>query len=351
MPSAQRSRSFSFHPSSATPTAPRHPPPTKDLTSIEPLDLPATLPLSLLALRHFLLGHVLQVEKRLQSISSQLASSHSDDDYDSDEADDHDLLPPSPLRDFMHQVSAYVDQLKSDVFGSDLSAPNSPLAQPTLPELRLRETFDGVVHSMSIPDATNLVQTLTLHAEKLQQVLSQLSIFSLNPSTTTIAPDLFTKPTTINEEQHSNSNNLDSLRNYFRSESERLSSLLIPSVLTDSITQSSNTLTSTLLAYKHEAKLALEGGENFIREEGEKLKEWVDAETESLRLALQAGASRLLTYHELPHEWKNNRFILSGYRFIPLDRWRELLYSGLQWHNETSTFFSSIILDFKHTIL
>ncbi|EGG03231.1 uncharacterized protein MELLADRAFT_44573 [Melampsora larici-populina 98AG31] len=55
------------------------------------------------------------------------------------------------------------------------------------------------------------------------------------------------------------------------------------------------------------------------------------------------GASRLLTYHELPEEWKNNRYILSGYRFIPLDRWRELLFSGLQWHNETINIHTHLI--------
>ncbi|KAH9811909.1 hemolysin-III related-domain-containing protein [Melampsora americana] len=55
------------------------------------------------------------------------------------------------------------------------------------------------------------------------------------------------------------------------------------------------------------------------------------------------GASRLLTYHELPEEWKNNRYILSGYRFIPLDRWKELLFSGLQWHNETINIHTHLI--------
>lgn len=109
----------------------------------------------------------------------------------------------------------------------------------------------------------------------------------------------------------------------------------LPSGLSESLAQSSNQITSALRACKEEAQAVLHDGELFIREEGEKLKGWVDSETEKLRLALQMGASRLLTYHELPEEWKNNQFIVKGYRFIPLDRWHHLLLSGIQWHNET----------------
>ncbi|KAI8458653.1 hypothetical protein BY996DRAFT_8559846 [Phakopsora pachyrhizi] len=105
------------------------------------------------------------------------------------------------------------------------------------------------------------------------------------------------------------------LSEYFASESERLAWLLpnFPSGLTQSIAQSSNQITSALRAYKVVAQSVLHEGEMFIREEGEKLKDWVDAEAESLSLALQASANRLLTYHKLPSEWKNNRLIIGGY--------------------------------------
>ncbi|KAG0149384.1 hypothetical protein CROQUDRAFT_653681 [Cronartium quercuum f. sp. fusiforme G11] len=335
-PSIQRPRSQSFHPSRLPSST--HPVSSLQTNhhSIESLDLPLSLPISLLSLRHFLLAHVHLVEERLQSITSHLATQSDSEPSSSDEADDSislDQIPPSPLRSFVEQVSTYVDQLKLDLFSSACPTsvaipPYSPLALGLVDnplEIKLKQRLEGVVDSVSIPDAAALLQTLTLHAEKVQAVVCQLSAFAPHP----VLPDLsfaFLRPYALPPEHTS----LDSLRAYFRSESDRLSSLL-PAVLT----QSSNTFTSTLRAYTEEARAALEGGESFIREEGEKLKEWVDAETESLKLALQAGASRLLTYHELPPEWKNNRFILSGYRFIPLDRWRELLYSALQWHNET----------------
>ena len=52
-------------------------------------------------------------------------------------------------------------------------------------------------------------------------------------------------------------------------------------------------------------------------------------------LALEIGKTRLLQYEELPHEWRNNEFIISGYRYIPIEQWGTLLRSGWQWHNET----------------
>ncbi|GAA5853051.1 hypothetical protein JCM5353_003148 [Sporobolomyces roseus] len=52
-------------------------------------------------------------------------------------------------------------------------------------------------------------------------------------------------------------------------------------------------------------------------------------------LALEIGKTRLLQYEELPHEWRNNEFIISGYRYIPIEQWGALLRSGWEWHNET----------------
>lgn len=73
----------------------------------------------------------------------------------------------------------------------------------------------------------------------------------------------------------------------------------------------------------------------FVHDEGEKLKEFVQDEAEKLARALKHGAERYLMYHELPEKWRNNQYILSGYRFIPSDRPGELLLSGLKWHNES----------------
>lgn len=66
------------------------------------------------------------------------------------------------------------------------------------------------------------------------------------------------------------------------------------------------------------------------------VKDFVEEEAERLRNALQNGATRLLHYSELPTEWRNNKYILSGYRFVPIDRPVELIWGGLTTiHNET----------------
>ncbi|KAJ7634904.1 hemolysin-III related-domain-containing protein [Roridomyces roridus] len=52
-------------------------------------------------------------------------------------------------------------------------------------------------------------------------------------------------------------------------------------------------------------------------------------------LALSANGARLVNYDALPFAWKNNTFVISGYRFIPLRRWYALVASMFQLHNET----------------
>jgi len=79
----------------------------------------------------------------------------------------------------------------------------------------------------------------------------------------------------------------------------------------------------------------LSDASHFVQDEGEKLVGSVVDEAEKLRLALKFGAQRLLHYHELPEDFKNNKYILSSYRFIPISNWPHLLLSLFQWHNET----------------
>ncbi|WFD25896.1 inc metabolism membrane protein [Malassezia nana] len=52
-------------------------------------------------------------------------------------------------------------------------------------------------------------------------------------------------------------------------------------------------------------------------------------------LQLAQGGRALITYHSLPELWRNNDFIITGYRFIPAKSWRQLLLSIFQLHNET----------------
>lgn len=98
-----RARSLSFNPSSRHQLPrPNHrtssyPTLQHRAQSFQSSDLPTYLLLSLLSPCHLLLGHVHQVEERLRPLSLS-------------------LIPSSPLRAFVQQVSGYVDQLKIDLF-------------------------------------------------------------------------------------------------------------------------------------------------------------------------------------------------------------------------------------------
>jgi len=52
---------------------------------------------------------------------------------------------------------------------------------------------------------------------------------------------------------------------------------------------------------------------------------------------------RLITSADLPHPWRNNPFVLDGYRFIPLDRWPLILFSLFAFHNETLNIHTHLI--------
>ena len=71
-----------------------------------------------------------------------------------------------------------------------------------------------------------------------------------------------------------------------------------------------------------------------IIEEGEEMLEKAAHEVAgAIRRSLDGD--RLIKYHELPHQWRNNPFVIQGYRFIPIERWPLLVMSLFKFHNET----------------
>ncbi|MBW0472349.1 hypothetical protein O181_012064 [Austropuccinia psidii MF-1] len=360
--------------------------------TIKSLDLPESLSLDLRFLYQSLLNHLNLIDKNLNSFKSSnhhqeyhqeypqnslkqphqepVQESHHQIHKQSHQAQSQKLIiqsshsaskNPSSLH-FLNEIFNYTHQLKLDLFKISTLSPFYPSNhQPLL----------GLFDLFSIDHIHQLIKFLIIHSQNLDKLSFQLSLIShsqnhfinlpfkptnlpqpisslsslTGPSSSSSTSSTSTstsfqsnlKPHHHQSNHLENSISLANLRQYFISESERLTSLLphLPTNLSDSFTQSSNQLSLALRACKEEAQAVFHDGEAFIRQESEKLKEWYDAETEKLKFALQTGASRLLTYHELPEQWKNNQFILRGYRFIPLDRWHHLLLSGIQWHNET----------------
>ena len=50
---------------------------------------------------------------------------------------------------------------------------------------------------------------------------------------------------------------------------------------------------------------------------------------------LANNGRELISYHALPQLWRNNDFIVTGYRFIPKEQWHRLILSAFHIHNET----------------
>jgi len=62
-----------------------------------------------------------------------------------------------------------------------------------------------------------------------------------------------------------------------------------------------------------------------------------------LALSKSRNGERLIFFEDLPHRYRNDEYVTSGYRFIPLFRWHLLLLSIFQWHNETTHIWTHLI--------
>lgn len=112
---------------------------------------------------------------------------------------------------------------------------------------------------------------------------------------------------------------LSVLRDYFSSESERLSS----------------SLTSLSMSLPTPSSVATESLAHLCEEASELSHLVMDATAKLLHAAAEKGMQGLLMYDDLPFDWRNNEHIHSGYRFIAIERWGALVKSCFQWHNET----------------
>ncbi|KAK4049822.1 inc metabolism membrane protein [Microbotryomycetes sp. JL201] len=136
---------------------------------------------------------------------------------------------------------------------------------------------------------------------------------------------------------------MQDLREYFAAESTRLGQRF------QSLRNS--TLSDNLRHLRDETADSFHAGFQKMQDGANELSAMVSSKShlaldEAARLyhaALDISKERLLRYEELPHEWRNNPHILSGYRFVEIDRWGALLRSGFEWHNETVNIQSHLI--------
>ena len=79
----------------------------------------------------------------------------------------------------------------------------------------------------------------------------------------------------------------------------------------------------------------------------EKAVEDISEKGPDVKTALQRSLNglKLIQYVDLPKEWRNNRFVHRGYRFIPIDKWPLIILSLFALHNQTCKQFPSFYHD------
>ncbi|ORY47590.1 hemolysin-III related-domain-containing protein [Leucosporidium creatinivorum] len=186
---------------------------------------------------------------------------------------------------------------------------------PTFPALDLRARI-GDSKQRASDSATALRARVSIELATLRDLLAQLNnsgtVYSYLPS-----PSV---PTRVAE-----------LRDYFAAESAKLSEALHS--LSDEASGSLHAGIAHLQDGAHELSA-------FVTE---KSNQAIDEATRMYHAALEGGRQRLLRYEELPHAWRNNPHIISGYRFTAIERWGALLKSAFEWHNETINIQSHLI--------
>lgn len=97
------------------------------------------------------------------------------------------------------------------------------------------------------------------------------------------------------------------------------------------------------------AKQELDAELSIITDEMSALKNEVMGDLEEMMDEVKRAMMRsvegvqLIRYYDLPHEWRNNPFVVNGYRFIPVERWGLILRSVFEAHNETLNIHTHLI--------
>lgn len=309
--------------------------------------------------------------RQLEVVREDLLSEESDgsdtelaEETEDDEGDANSLLAAGQLRGPKKGGGARCRSADAELLESFLQEAQTLLqsiredVQSHLPNLPSRQDLTNVTATVAAAaDPRAVLERLSYNWHRAQQVYSHLSVLSVPFSlpempeaissistsaraslanqkrrfTMSFSPTTSSATTPTTEKSHPFSPRsslalptppISAVRAFLREESIRLQNKL-PSA-------------PSLEDWKEGISNAFHDASDYAKNKGEQIKDFVEEEAERLRNALQNGATRLLHYSELPTEWRNNKYILSGYRFVPIDRPVELIWGGLTTiHNET----------------
>lgn len=310
---------------------------------VQSLDLSLSLSSSYSHLGNILQGSISEAMIKLQCLQAELHCNGGSSDYDpltDTETDDDALMTSSDEADVVNEVEGNADGNTTST-ASKAGDSNSTHNQnnETLKAF-LQEVYDllssirrdvqdqmpSISSAASIP--SNALHSLASNFKKTQDLLQHLSIYSplsVNlpefPSSfyvlSTAAKEVFvTAGGNLNNETMAASSSvhapssspsssspsspfklprppISAIRSYLASESARLQSKL-PS-------------RPAFQDWPANVQSVLHDASSFVQDESEKLKDFMQDEADKFKNALKAGATRLLDFHELPAEWRNNK--------------------------------------------
>jgi len=82
-----------------------------------------------------------------------------------------------------------------------------------------------------------------------------------------------------------------------------------------------------------------------LREDVDEVEVLVELAAQEVRDAVRRSldGTRLIQYYDLPHQWRNNPYVIRGYRFIPIERWQLIVMSLFAFHNQTLNIHTHLI--------
>ncbi|KDN36595.1 HlyIII-domain-containing protein [Tilletiaria anomala UBC 951] len=346
------------------------------------LDLPASLPLTLAALRDQVLAHLAAVEARFQSLRQSLPSTiavsekmfrspswylkQGNDDFDAPDKYG-DPMDQAILSSFYSHLSLLREELKllvqrlpsssstvSSPFASSqmgISSLPSSLSLPRMP-VNVNMLFDAFYArlpatppSISPPNAAaddHHKDPKFEAACDLRRLLSAIknNLEAVNETVNSVARKdcLLNAWSTLHQENHIS-------RTLTRTRSGSFSAL--QSAQLSLVAANARESTAAFVRRMEERLVSLantgrDRANDVVHRAAEAAKQTED-KIYRTALDLAKGGRQLITYADLPELWKNNEYILGGYRFIPSRNWGALLRSTFEVHNETGNILSHLI--------
>ncbi|KAF9260739.1 HlyIII-domain-containing protein [Marasmius fiardii PR-910] len=286
--------------------------------SLDALDLPSASPTQTLAsLRFLVLSYLAEVELRLSDIKGNLDA----------EPQYSETITIEELRIWARTTLEMLNSIRADVCSHlpdfvlpDITVDNLRAHLPDLPSVTSKfpdldfTKFDLDFNDFDFRNKLDDVRT-RLYEFDFRQHFEYIPTLSARLQTLQIHLSSFELP----QFELASSGTLHSLH-------------VMLSDLVDNLLSSE--LVNDILSSAPEKGLKLKYGLKESLREGEEMVEHFATEVAHAVQRSFAGM-RLITYSDLPAEWKNNPFVTQGYRFIPIERWPLIIMSLFALHNET----------------